>query len=81
MAMKRPRRNPRRAAALALALLPFLVLCFSVGLWDRVHPLILGLPFNLAWLLAGAVMTSLCLAATLRLDPPESTDDDPHDLE
>ena len=38
--------------ALLLALIPFVAMCFSVPLWDRVDPMILGLPFNLFWLIA-----------------------------
>ena len=67
---------PSRRAGL-LGLVPFGILCFSVGGWDRINPMVLGLPFNLCWMMAGIVMTSLCLALTLRLerdDPP----DDPH---
>jgi hypothetical protein len=48
-------------AALLLALLPFLGLCFSVPLWDRIHPVFLGLPFNMLWLMSWIVLTSLCL--------------------
>ena len=61
-------------AAVVLGLVPFGLTCFSVAWWDRVHPLVLGLPFNLFWLLAGIGMTSLCLALTLRLEPPDPPD-------
>jgi hypothetical protein len=47
--------------ALLLGLIPFAAMCFSVPLWDRVHPMILGLPFNLFWLLAWIVLTPVCL--------------------
>ena len=45
-----------------LGLVPFAGMCFSVPLWDRVEPMIFGLPFNLFWLLAWIVVSSLCLA-------------------
>jgi hypothetical protein len=61
--------------AVVLGLAPFAIACFSVAWWDRVHPLVLGLPFNFFWLLAGIVMTSLCLALTWRLERPEPPDD------
>ena len=48
-------------AALLLGLIPFAAMCFSVALWDRVHPMVLGLPFNLFWLLAWIVLTPVCL--------------------
>ena len=36
--------------AILLGLIPFLAMCFSVSLWDRVYPMVLGMPFNLFWL-------------------------------
>ncbi len=50
-----------------LGLIPFLAMCFSVALWDRIYPMIFGLPFSLAWLLCWIVLTSLCLAIAYRL--------------
>lgn len=47
--------------AVLLGLLPFVGMCFSVPLWDRVYPMLLGLPFNLFWLTAWIVLTTLCL--------------------
>ena len=55
--MRRPSRS-----SLALGLIPFIGMCFSVSLWDRVEPMIFGLPFNFFWLLAWIVISSLCLA-------------------
>ena len=63
--MKRP-----SFGALLLGLIPFLAMCFSVPLWDRVDPMVLGLPFNLFWLLAWIGLTSLCLWAAYRLEAP-----------
>lgn len=54
-------------AALIIALIPFLGMCFTVSLWDRATPLILGLPFNMVWLLAWIVLTTLCLALAHRI--------------
>ena len=47
--------------ALLLALIPYIGICFSVSLWDRVYPLLFGLPFNLFWLICWIPLTSLCL--------------------
>lgn len=47
--------------SLVLALIPFCAMCFSVPLWDRTDPFILGLPFNLFWLILWIPLTSLCL--------------------
>ena len=54
--------------ALLLALIPFAALCFSVALWDRVNPMILGLPFNLVWLIFWIVLTTLCLWIAYRIE-------------
>lgn len=60
--MKRP-----SGGALLLAFVPFLAMCFSVPLWDRVFPLVFGLPFNLFWLILWIPLTSLCLWGAYRL--------------
>jgi hypothetical protein len=54
--------------ALLLGLIPFVAMCFSVALWDRVDPMILGMPFNLFWLLSGIVLSSLCMWAAYRVE-------------
>ena len=54
--MKRPSR-----ASLLIALIPFAAMCFSVSLWDRVEPMVLGLPFNLFWLVSWIVLSSVFL--------------------
>jgi Protein of unknown function (DUF3311) len=54
--------------ALGLALIPFAAMCFSVSLWDRIDPMILGLPFNLFWLIAWIVLSSLCMWGAYRVD-------------
>lgn len=43
-------------------------MCFSVAAWDRVYPMILGLPFNLFWLLSWIVLTSICMWAAYRVE-------------
>jgi hypothetical protein len=72
--------NMRRPTptALVLACIPFLAVCFSVPLWDRVYPLVLGLPFNLFWLMSWIPLTSACLWGAYRAEtrrrrgaPPE----------
>ena len=54
--------------ALLLALIPFTAMCFSVPLWDRVTPMVLGLPFNLFWLTAWIVLSPLCMWGAYRLE-------------
>jgi hypothetical protein len=68
--MKRP-----SFGALVLAFIPFAAVCLSVPLWDRVEPMIFGIPFNLFWLIAWIVLSSVCLRLAYRLetrrgDPP-----------
>jgi len=53
--------------SLLLASIPFVAMCFSVPLWDRVYPLVLGLPFNLFWLIAWIPLSSVCLWGVYRL--------------
>jgi len=62
--------------ALLLGLIPFAAMCFSVALWDRIDPIILGIPFNLAWLLCWIVLTTLCLWAALRVSAAREKNDD-----
>ena len=61
--MKRP-----SLGAVFLGLIPFFAMCFSVSAWDRVHPMVLGLPFNLFWLLSWIVLTSVCMWVAYRLE-------------
>jgi Protein of unknown function (DUF3311) len=62
-----PIRKPSLAAVL-LGLIPFVAMCFSVSLWDRIDPMILGLPFNLAWLICWIALSALCLLAAYRVE-------------
>jgi hypothetical protein len=54
--------------ALLLGLIPFIAMCLSVSLWDRIDPMILGIPFNLSWLLAWIVLSTLCMWAAYRVE-------------
>jgi Protein of unknown function (DUF3311) len=62
-----PVNKPSRGALL-LGLIPFGAMCFSVPLWDRVDPTILGIPFNLFWLTSWIVLTPACLWAAYRIE-------------
>ena len=53
--------RPPSPLTLLLALIPFIGICFTVSLWDRVFPMVFGLPFNLAWLLCWIVLTTACM--------------------
>jgi len=54
--------------ALLLGLIPFAATCFSVALWDRVYPMVFGLPFNFFWLIAWLLLTPLCMWGAYRLE-------------
>jgi hypothetical protein len=56
------------AGALLLSLIPFAAMCFSVSFWDRIDPMVLGLPFNLFWLISWIVLSTLCMRAAYRLE-------------
>lgn len=48
-------------------------MCFSVSWWDRVHPMVLGLPFNLFWLACWQALSTLCLGVAYRLETLNQT--------
>jgi hypothetical protein len=54
--------------ALLFALIPFAAMCFSVPLWDRIDPMLFGLPFNLFWLTAWIVLSTLCMCAAYSVE-------------
>jgi hypothetical protein len=54
--------------SLLLGLLPFLALTFTVSLWDRIDPMVLGLPFNFFWILLWLLLTPVCLSIAYRLE-------------
>lgn len=51
-----------------LALLPVLHALAGVTVANRVQPFVLGLPFFMAWTIAGMLLTALVMAAIYRLD-------------
>lgn len=59
----------------SLALLPFLGILVGVPLLNRVAPLVLGLPFLLAWLLLWIVLTSAIMAIIYVSDPANRSPD------
>lgn len=61
--MKRP-----SIGALLLGLIPFCATCFSVPLWDRINPIVLGMPFNFFWVTLWIFLTPLCMWPAYRLE-------------
>ena len=66
--MKRP-----SLLALLLALIPYLGVCFSVPLWDRVYPMVFGLPFNFFWLTLWILLMPVCLWGAYRVEESRSS--------
>ena len=52
-----------------LAVVPFLALIAGPFFVNRATPLILGLPFLLAWIVAWILLTSLIMAVIYAADP------------
>ena len=54
--------------AILVGLIPFIAMCFSVPLWDRVYPFILGLPFNIFWIVLWILMTPVCMSLAYKIE-------------
>jgi hypothetical protein len=52
-----------------LGALPFIGILLGVPFVNRVEPLVLGMPFVLAWIVLWVVLTSVVMAIVYRLDP------------
>ncbi|SIT47343.1 Uncharacterized membrane protein YhjC [Paraburkholderia ribeironis] len=52
-----------------LAALPFIGILLGVPFVNRVEPLVLGMPFVLAWIVMWVVLSSIIMAIIYRLDP------------
>ncbi len=61
--MKRP-----SLVSVALSLIPAFALCFTVPLWDRITPRVLGLPFNLFWIVAWLGLTPAVMGIVYRIE-------------
>ena len=70
----RPRLKPPSLGSILLGLIPFVATCFTVPLWDRVFPIVLGLPFNFFWLILWLLLTPLCMSAAYRLESRRTSD-------
>jgi hypothetical protein len=54
--------------ALIFGLIPFAGMCFSVPLWDRIDPTVMGVPFNICWLVGWIVLSSACMGMAYRCE-------------
>lgn len=67
-------RKPN-VGAILLGLIPFAADCFSVALWDRIDPMVLGIPFNLFWLILWIALTPLCMAGAYYVETRRTPED------
>ena len=65
--------KPPSLGSILLGLIPFTTVCFSVSLWDRVYPIVLGLPFNVFWLILWLLLTPVCMWGAYRLEARGTT--------
>jgi xanthosine utilization system XapX-like protein len=52
-----------------LAALPFIGMLVGVAFVNRVEPLVLGMPFVLAWIVMWVILSSIIMAIVYKLDP------------
>jgi hypothetical protein len=52
-----------------LAALPFIGILLGVPFFNRVEPLVLGMPLVLAWIVMWIVLTAVIMATVYWLDP------------
>ncbi|MBN3764973.1 MULTISPECIES: DUF3311 domain-containing protein [Burkholderiaceae] len=52
-----------------LAVLPFIGILLGVPFVNRVEPLVLGMPFVLAWIVMWVVLSSVIMGIIYKLDP------------
>ncbi|HWW37525.1 MAG TPA: DUF3311 domain-containing protein [Xanthobacteraceae bacterium] len=57
-----------------LALLPFAAMLIGPFFVNRIEPSVLGMPFLLAWCVAGIVLSATIMAIIFRFDPANRDD-------
>jgi Protein of unknown function (DUF3311) len=73
--MKGDAMRPPSLAAILLGLVPFVAVCFTVSLWDRIYPMVFGLPFNIFWLVLWLLLTPLVMWGVYRIEAPRNKGD------
>ncbi|KAB2336157.1 DUF3311 domain-containing protein [Cytobacillus depressus] len=54
-----------------LIVLPFVLMLGAIPFVNRIHPIIIGLPFFHFWLLLGMILTPVCTFIIYQLDKSE----------
>lgn len=52
-----------------LAIIPFIGMLGGIGLFNKVQPFVLGMPFLMFWIVAWTVVGSLIMWIIYKLDP------------
>lgn len=52
-----------------LGLLPVLHAALGLAVANRVKPFVLGLPFFMAWIIGGVLLSAIVMTCVYRLDP------------
>jgi hypothetical protein len=60
--------KPSSRGAILIGFIPFVAVCLPVPLWDRIYPVVFGLPFNFFWLILWLLLTPLCMWKAYRLE-------------
>jgi hypothetical protein len=68
--------KPPSLVSIILGLIPFIATCFSVSLWDRIRPTVLGVPFNLFWVILWLFLTPLCMWGAYQVEMTRSAEGD-----
>ena len=68
--------KPPLLASILLGVIPFIATCFSVSLWDRIYPFVLGIPFNVFWVILWLFLTPLCMWGAYQIEMTRSADND-----
>jgi hypothetical protein len=58
-----------------LAALPFIGILGGIFFVNRVTPLVLGMPFVLAWIVLWVILSAAIMAVVYRLDPTNRRED------
>ena len=54
--------------SVVIGCIPLVAVCFTVPLWDRVFPMVLGLPFNMFWLVLWIFVTPCLMTFAYKID-------------
>ena len=63
-------------ASVVIGFIPLVAVCFTVSLWDRVLPLVFGLPFNMFWLVLWIFLTPCIMSFAYRIEIKKIKEED-----